>query len=114
MAAITSSDEYVVSSMTWHQWHQTADIAKSTGLFSARASWNAASPHSRQRISAARFGRGEKWKSLMAALFYRGRDPDLAKRPGDARRRYPADGPYGCARRSRRPHRPGNRAACVG
>src|SRR2546428_3177446 len=52
--------------MTWHQWHQTALIASSTGLSVTCASWNARSPHGRHAISAARFGRGEKWNSPSA------------------------------------------------
>src|SRR5438093_6788633 len=50
--------------MTWHQWHHTALIASSTGLFVSRASPNAATPHERHGISFARLGLGEKRNSL--------------------------------------------------
>jgi hypothetical protein len=46
--------------MTWHQWHQTADIDKSTGFFSRFAFSNASADHSFQSISPALFARGEK------------------------------------------------------
>src|SRR5450755_1707415 len=39
-------------------------MASRTGLALAFDSSNGSVPHSRQRISAARLGRGEKWKSL--------------------------------------------------
>src|SRR5438309_9725156 len=51
--------------MTWHQWHQTAEMLSRIGLSLVRASSKAAASQGRQLISAARFGRGEKWKSLM-------------------------------------------------
>src|ERR1700674_1674938 len=53
--------------MTSHQWHQTAEMPSRIGLSSTRAAVNAASPHSCQPISAARLGRGEKWKPLTPA-----------------------------------------------
>src|SRR3990172_5382043 len=46
--------------MTWHQWHQTAESARRTGLSCAFASANASSPHSRQWTSWGRVGRGEE------------------------------------------------------
>src|SRR2546430_11459976 len=50
--------------MTWHQWHQTAEIDSRMGLSSAAATANASSDQGCHPISAARFGRGEKWNSL--------------------------------------------------
>src|SRR3977135_2037655 len=47
-------------------------MASKTGLSCSRASANGASPHARHLIWSALFGRGEKWKSLMRADFYRG------------------------------------------
>src|SRR5207249_11716139 len=60
---MTPGCEYVVSSMTWHQWHHTAEMDSRMGRSVRRASSNAASDHGRQPISAARFARGEKWNS---------------------------------------------------
>src|SRR5438093_7256110 len=65
---MTSGSEYVVSSITWHQWHQTAEIPSSTGRRVSVASLKAALPHSRQRMSPARFGRGEKRNSLTKSI----------------------------------------------
>src|SRR3990170_494184 len=45
---MTPGSEYDVSSMTWHQWHQTAESERRTGLSSVFASANASSPHWRQ------------------------------------------------------------------
>src|SRR5215472_101188 len=60
--------EYEVSSMTWHQWHQTAEIASRMGLSSALARSNASADHGCQWISSARLGRGEKWNSDSPSL----------------------------------------------
>ena len=38
MPAMTEGSLYDVSSITWHQWHHTALIARSTGLSADRAS----------------------------------------------------------------------------
>src|SRR3990172_2504961 len=57
MKEITPSWEYEVSSMTWHQWHQTAERERRMGLPPSLASPKASAPHSRQRMSAARLGR---------------------------------------------------------
>src|SRR3990172_7821044 len=56
---MTAGSEYEVSSMTWHQWHQTAERERRIGLSWAFASWNASDPHSRHSISWARLGLGE-------------------------------------------------------
>src|SRR3990172_1791126 len=61
---MTPGSEYDVSSMTWHQWHQTAESARRTGLSWVFASANASLPHWRQWTSWARFGRGEKWNGV--------------------------------------------------
>src|SRR3990172_6414254 len=61
---MTPGSEYEVSSMTWHQWHQTAESARRTGLSWAFASANASSPHWCHSISWARLGRGEKWNGV--------------------------------------------------
>src|ERR1700716_3092589 len=55
--------EYVVSSITWHQWHHTAEMERRMGRPVCFASSNAVSDQWRQLISAARLGRGEKWNS---------------------------------------------------
>src|SRR5256885_477565 len=55
--------EYVVSSMTWHQWHQTAEMESRMGRSSAFASSKEACDQGLHLISSARFGRGEKWNS---------------------------------------------------
>src|SRR5215472_11573494 len=47
MRAISGSS-YDSRSITWHQWHHTAPISRSIGLFSACARANAASPHAFQ------------------------------------------------------------------
>src|SRR5437773_11719868 len=57
---ITPSSEYDVSSITWHQWHHTAESESSTGLPVSFASRKASSPHPRHLISCARLARGEK------------------------------------------------------
>src|SRR5205809_6838158 len=62
---ITPSSEYDVSSITWHQWHHTAESESSTGLPVSFASRKASSPHSRHLISCARLARGEKWNSVL-------------------------------------------------
>src|SRR6266851_4929852 len=59
--------EYVVSSMTWHQWHQTAEMESRMGRLVCLAFSKAASDQGCQLISAARFGRGEKWNSRPAS-----------------------------------------------
>src|SRR5579864_7597884 len=66
MARITSGSEYDVSSITWHQWHHTAEIESRIGLSSRVARANASAPHGIPAISAARFGRGEKRNSLIS------------------------------------------------
>src|SRR5262249_39465999 len=65
MSSITPSLEDVVSSITWHQCHQTAEIESRIGLSARRASSKAASDHVRQPTSCARLGRGEKWNSAV-------------------------------------------------
>src|ERR1700729_3517707 len=65
-ASITPGSEYDVSSMTWHQWHQTAEIERRIGLSSSTARAKACGPHGSQAISPARFGRGEKRNSLIS------------------------------------------------
>src|SRR5207244_11993151 len=65
---ITPSSEYDVSSITWHQWHHTAESESSTGLPVSFASRKASSPHSRHLISCARLGRGEKWNFVSGAV----------------------------------------------
>src|SRR5579884_1762605 len=62
---MTASSEYDVSSITWHQWHHTAEIESRIGLSSRRARSNASCPHSSQPISCARFGRGAKCMSTI-------------------------------------------------
>jgi hypothetical protein len=58
--------------MTWHQWHQTAEMLRRIGRSSVLACSNASALHSRQPISAARLGRGEKWNSLTAQAYTSG------------------------------------------
>src|ERR1700682_1215498 len=53
--------EYVVSSITWHQWHHTAEMERRMGRPLCFASSNACGDQRCQLISAARLGRGEKW-----------------------------------------------------
>src|SRR5437762_1987690 len=69
-------------------------MASRTGLSADRASANAASPHGRQAISPARFGRGEKWNSaidLVQLDLVAERIEDVAARPsGDLRRGFRA------------------------
>src|SRR2546426_12627854 len=69
---ITPSSEYDVSSITWHQWHHTAESESSTGLPVSFDSRNASSPHSRHLISCARLGRGEKWNLVSGAVLLLG------------------------------------------
>src|SRR6202158_6564424 len=59
--------EYVVSSMTWHQWHQTAEMESRMGRPVCLASWKASPDTGGQLSPAARFGRGEKWNSPPAS-----------------------------------------------
>src|SRR5438067_8717475 len=70
-------------------------MASRTGLSADRASANAASPHGRQAISPARFGRGEKWNSAIDLIqldLVAERIEDVAARPsGDLRRGLRAD-----------------------
>ena len=68
MKLMTPSSEYEVSSMTWHQWHQTAESERRTGLPVSFASRKASSPQSRHWISCARLGRGEKWNFVSGAV----------------------------------------------
>src|SRR3977135_329673 len=63
MRSITPAWEYVVSSMTWHQWHHTAEMDRRMGRPLAFASSKAFADQGFQLISAARLGRGEKWNS---------------------------------------------------
>src|SRR3990170_7358571 len=65
---MTPSSEYDVSSITWHQWHQTAESERRTGFPLSFASRNACSPQSRHCISCARLGRGEKWNLVSGAI----------------------------------------------
>src|SRR5579884_545764 len=75
--SITRWSEYVVSSITWHQWHQTAEIARRIGLSSACAWAKVAASQGRQAISCARFGRGEKWRScIIVSLVFPGGPAD--------------------------------------
>src|SRR5690348_1232576 len=67
MISITLGCEYVVSSMTWHQWHHTAEMESRMGLPLSRASSNACFDQGCHLISDARFGRGEKWNSSAAS-----------------------------------------------
>jgi hypothetical protein len=60
MSSMTLGCEYVVSSMTWHQWHQTAEMDRRMGRRVRFASSKASADHPRQLISAARLGLGEK------------------------------------------------------
>src|SRR5258707_162502 len=53
--------------MTWHQWHQTAEIDRRMGRSRVAASPKAFSDHGRHLISLARLCRGEKWNSLPAS-----------------------------------------------
>src|SRR6266576_4058475 len=46
----TSGSSYDSRSITWHQWHQTAPMSSSMGLFSRWAAAKASSPHSCQRM----------------------------------------------------------------
>src|SRR6202158_1363064 len=64
--------EYVVSSMTWHQWHQTAEMESRIGREVAFASSKAPGDQGSQLIAAARFGRGEKWNSSASAATRQG------------------------------------------
>src|SRR5919108_421509 len=61
--SMTPWAEYVVSSITRHQWHHTAEIESRMGRPWAWASSNASADQGRQLISCARFARGEKWNS---------------------------------------------------
>src|SRR5258708_22817472 len=63
MRSMIPACEYVVSSITWHQWHQTAEMERRIGRELSFASSKAAADHGRQLISAARFARAEKWDS---------------------------------------------------
>src|SRR5665213_1520820 len=72
MRSITPACEYVVSSMTWHQWHHTAEMESRIGRFSSLASSKALSDQVRHLISAARLGRGEKWNSPSPSLIRQG------------------------------------------
>src|ERR1700694_2745462 len=49
--------------MTWHQWHQTAEMDSRIGRPASLVSSKALADQGCQLISAARLGRGEKWKS---------------------------------------------------
>src|SRR5713226_3463848 len=69
MRSMTPELEYVVSSMTWHQWHHTAEIESRIGRSSLPASAKASSDQLCQPISAARLGRGEKWNSGLPTLW---------------------------------------------
>src|SRR6266851_6337752 len=66
--SITPACEYVVSSITWHQWHQTAEMESRMGRPVCLASSKASCDHGCQLISEARFGRGEKWNSAAASV----------------------------------------------
>src|SRR5260370_16946671 len=63
MRSMIPACEYVVSSITWHQWHQTAEMERRIGRELSFASSKAAADHGRQLISAPRFGPGENWNS---------------------------------------------------
>src|SRR6266853_1207762 len=49
----TSGSRYVISSITWHQWHQTATRSSSTSFFSAFARSKTLSDHGCQSIAGA-------------------------------------------------------------
>src|ERR1700674_5591053 len=66
MRSMIPGCEYVVSSITWHQWHQTAEMESRMGRLLFFASSKAPSDQRCQLISAARLGRGEKWNSPAA------------------------------------------------
>src|SRR5580658_1387892 len=53
MSEITFGSRYVVSSMTWHQWHQTASRSMITNLCSFFAAAKAASDHGCHEIASA-------------------------------------------------------------
>src|SRR5450759_1483653 len=53
--------------MTWHQWHQTALMESRIGRPLSFASSKALADHGCHLISAARFGRGEKWNSAVTS-----------------------------------------------
>ena len=72
--------------MTWHQWHQTAESARRTGLPVSFASRKASSPQSRQWISCARLGRGEKWNFVSGAVTVLGYYACVASRVSDGSR----------------------------
>src|SRR5438093_3988748 len=72
MMSITPGCEYVVSSITWHQWHHTAEIESRIGRPVWRASSKASGDQGCQLISEARFARGEKGNSPAASLMETG------------------------------------------
>src|SRR6266851_152419 len=72
MRSMIPGCEYVVSSITWHQWHQTAEMESRIGRVVSFASSKAPADHGRQLISAARFGRGEKWNSPVSSATRQG------------------------------------------
>ena len=53
----------MVSSITWHQWHHTADIDSRTSFPCSSARTKASAPHGLQSISRALLGRGLKRNS---------------------------------------------------
>ena len=59
MSEITFGSLYVVSSMTWHQWHQTASRSMITNLCSFFAAAKAASDQGCQAIASAARARPE-------------------------------------------------------
>src|SRR5207237_4456503 len=101
--SMTPLSEYVVSSITWHQWHQTAEIESRIGLSSLVARSKAASDQGCQLISPARLGRGEKWNSALT-------QPSLRRagrptRPGRGPTGFPPPSRGRVRERGSRPHR---------
>src|SRR5438105_9543111 len=89
--------------MTWHQWHQTAEIESRIGLSSLLARSKASSDQGCQLISLARLGRGEKWNSVLTRSSVR-RGWRAAKTGRGTPRPYKPDG---CVLRCERTHAAG-------
>src|ERR1700682_1269235 len=70
--SMTPGCEYVVSSITWHQWHHTAEMERRIGRPDCLASSKATADQGCQLISAARLGRGEKWNSSAGPAMHQG------------------------------------------